>query len=265
MFSYYISIFIFLIFSIVLLFGCAIQDRDGKQTESNSTFQITLSNANFQSDRLDRYAGNYSDVEGVTLSYKRTGTENYDNVSMARQGELWIAKITGIRFGAKYDFKAIAWKLEQNENQLVLFNGEQSSLPVNHRNNSLTIMMIPVDLDPENKIILPTIVKVTKPSIYKINENVNISYELLVASNDVAQFELTAENDNTTLGRIDGLTSDLSGTQISGKTLYKINSSIQIGYKVPTKLVIKITVKNSLNYTFQLSFTIPALNSIIIK
>ena len=30
----------------------------------------------------------------------------------------------------------------------------------------------------------------TKPSIYKINENVNISYELLVTSNDVAQFEV---------------------------------------------------------------------------
>ena len=80
----------------VLLFGCAIQDHDGKQTESDSTLQVTLSNANFQSYRLDRYAGNYSDIEGVTLSYKRTGTENYDNASMAKQGELWIAEITGI-------------------------------------------------------------------------------------------------------------------------------------------------------------------------
>ena len=141
----------------VLLFGCAIQDHDGKQTKSNSTFQMTLSNTNFQSYRLDRYAGNYGDVEGVTLSYKRTGAENYDNASMVRQEELWIAEITGIQFGAKYDFKAIAWKLEQNGNQLVLFSGEQTALPVDHRNNSLTIMMIPVDLDPENKIILPTI------------------------------------------------------------------------------------------------------------
>ena len=72
----------------VLLFGCAIQDHDGKQTESNSTFQMTLSNANFQNYRLDRYASNSGDVEGVTLSYKRTGTENYDNASMAKQGEL---------------------------------------------------------------------------------------------------------------------------------------------------------------------------------
>ena len=105
----------------VLLFGCATQDHDDKQTESDSTLQMTLSDVNFQSYRLDRYAGNYSDVEGVTLSYKRTGTENYDNASMTRQGELWIAEITGIRIGAKYDFKAIAWKSEQNGNQLVLF------------------------------------------------------------------------------------------------------------------------------------------------
>ena len=249
----------------VLSFGCAIQDHDGKQTESNSTFQMTLSDVNFQSYRLDRYAGNYSDVEGVTLSYKRTGTENYDNASMARQGEFWIAEITGIRFGAKYDFKAIAWQSEQNGNQLVLFSGEQSALPVDYRNNSLTIMMIPVNLDPENKTIIPTISKVTKPSIYKIDENVNISYELLVTSNDVAQFEVTAEDDNTILDRINGSTSDLSGTQISGKTLYKIDSSIQIGYKAPTELVIRITVKNALNYTYQMSFTIPVANSDLSK
>ena len=249
----------------VLPFGCAIQDHDGKQTKSNSTFQMTLSNTNFQSYRLDRYAGNYGDVEGVTLSYKRTGAENYDNASMVRQEELWIAEITGIQFGAKYDFKAIAWKLEQNGNQLVLFSGEQTALPVDHRNNSLTIMMIPVDLSPENKIILPAISKVTKPSIYEINENINISYELLVASNDVVKFELTAEDDNMILNRISGSTSDLNGAQILGKTLYKIDSSIQIGYKAPTELVIRITVKNSLNYTYQLSFTIPLANSDLSK
>ena len=249
----------------ILLFGCAIQDHDGKQTESNSTFQMTLSNANFQNYRLDRYASNSSDVEGVTLLYKRTGTENYDNASMTRQGELWIAEITGIRFGAKYDFKAIAWKSEQNGNQLVLFSGEQSALPVDYRNNSLTIMMIPVNLDPENKIIIPTISKVTKPATYQTNEDVNISYELLVTSNDVAQFELTAEDNNTILDQINGSTSDLNGTQIDGKTLYKIDSSIQIGHKVSTELMIKITVENSLNYTYQLSFTIPAANYDLLK
>ena len=83
---------------------------------------------------------------------------------------------------------------------------------------------------------------------------------MLVTSNDVAQFELTAEDDNTILDRINGSTSDLNGTQISGKTLYKIDSSIQIGHKVSTELMIKITVKNALNYTYQLSFTIPAAN-----
>ena len=245
----------------VLLFGCATQDHDDKQTESNSKLQIALSNVNFQSYRLDRFAGNYSDVEGVTLSYKRTGTENYDNASMAKQGELWIAEITGIRIGAKYDFKAIAWKSEQNGNQLVLFSGEQSALPVDHGNISLTIMMIPVNLDPENKVIIPTISKVTKPATYQTNEDVNISYELLVTNNDTAQFELTAEDNNTILDRINGSTSDLNGTQIDGKTLYKIDTSIHIGYKAPTELVIRITVKNALNYTYQLSFKIPVANS----
>ena len=64
--------------------------------------------------------------------------------------------------------KQLPGNREQNGNQLVLFSGEQTALPVDYRNNSLTIMMIPVNLDPENKIILPTISKVTKPLTTKL-------------------------------------------------------------------------------------------------